>query len=418
MTKLKKNPINALLEAEATRAQVQKAKDRFQFKPYFQKYAGLKTTANILQVLLPIFSIGTGTLFLSSILSELMPIYTIALMLAISLIALLEYSKAYLVNVSFTDFYTSKLNILAVCFVLLLASASAFTSLQGIKELHKKLDTSLSTLADNQTAQEDSVRNYFDNQIQTTRQELASFKSSITWNGKINMYNQANASTIQAYSKQLEAMQKDKSTALAEGKALHMLQSEATNKESGFNLIVVISIIGLIEVCILLANWFVIYYDYQTAKQAETLTNKASRFTLDLDTLQHTIQDYLSTTGNQFAPQAQAQAHVQSEVQAQVQSSQIGFNVGLSPQAQASQDKAVSSVSDRVKPRLSPLAINKDKQYLEAYKQVVQDIQTGKTQSRILDKVYQVQDVQTGKLVQKTISRSTLQNIKRILRNV
>jgi hypothetical protein len=213
-------------------------------------------------------------------------------------------------------------------------------------------------------------------------------------------------------------MQKDKSTALAEGKALHMLQSEATNKESGFNLIVVISIIGLIEVCILLANWFVIYYDYQTAKQAETLASQGSRFTLDLDTFQHTIQDYLSTTGNQFAPQAQAQAHVQSEVQAQVQSSQIGFNVGLSPQAQASQDKAVSSVSDRVKPRLSPLAINKDKQYLEAYKQVVQDIQTGKTQSRILDKVYQVQDVQTGKLVQKTISRSTLQNIKRILRNV
>jgi hypothetical protein len=380
MTKLKKNPINALLEAEATRAQVQKAKDRFQFKPYFQKYKGLKITANILQVLLPVFSIATGTLFLSSILSELMPIYGLALILGLGLIAFLEYSKAYLVNVGFTDFYTSKLNILALCFVLVLASLSAFTSLQGIKELHKKLDTSLSTLADNQTAQEDSVRNYFDNQIQTTRQELASFKSSITWNGKINMYNQANASTIQAYSKQLEAMQKDKSTALA--------------------------------------NWFVIYYDYQTAKQAETLTNKASRFTLDLDTLQHTIQDYLSTTGNQFAPQAQAQAHVQSEVQAQVQSSQIGFNVGLSPQAQASQDKAVSSVSDRVKPRLSPLAINKDKQYLEAYKQVVQDIQPGKTQSRILDKVYQVQDVQTGKLVQKTISRSTLQNIKRILRNV
>ena len=414
MTKLKKNPINALLEAEATRAQVQKAKDRFQFKPYFQKYKGLKITANILQVLLPVFSIATGTLFLSSILSELMPIYGLALILGLGLIALLEYSKAYLVNVGFTDFYTSKLNILALCFVLVLASLSAFTSLQGIKELHKKLDTSLSTLADNQATQEDSIRSYFDYQIESTKEELASFKASITWNGKINMHNQANAKTINGYSNQLEILQKDKSKALAEVKTLHGIQSEATSNATGFNLIIVISIIALVEVCILLANWFVIYYDYQTAKQAETLASQGSRFTLDLDTFQHSIQDYLSTTGYQFAHQAQAQTDVQAQAQTDVQATQIGFNIGF-PKTQESPNTVNLS---RVKPGLSPVLSTKDKVYLEAYKQVIEDLRKGSTQSRILDKVYQVQDVQTGKLVQKTISRSTLQNIKRILRNV
>jgi hypothetical protein len=97
MTNLQK-----LLQATENQATVAKARERFAYKPYHERFAGLRTIALGGRALLPSLSIITGSFFLASVLSQLVPVW-LALGLAGLLLVAWELAKAHLLTISFEN---------------------------------------------------------------------------------------------------------------------------------------------------------------------------------------------------------------------------------------------------------------------------------------------------------------------------
>jgi hypothetical protein len=427
MTKLNKNPINAVLKQKSTQEKIVKAKYRFRFKPFFEKYTGVNVSAKILIWLLPLVSITTGLVFLGAMLQNIVPNLYLSYIFAGTLIALLEYAKSYLLGISFTDFYAGLKSYGALAVALLLTCISAYTSLQGVKEIHKQMDKSLIHLEDNQVSQADSLRTYFDKQLSSTKNDLAGFKASITWKGKIDMYNKANANTIQDYSQQITQLQQDKAKTLTELTRLHQKQTSATEQATGFNLVVVICIIAIIEILILIANWFVVFYDYMTAKQAEVLQGSKNSIYLDIDSLQESFLSFMQATGlnaNMTNPSSPSSPPISPKpFSIGFQRNDTSINTDTLHHTENQQDTGIdigidTGINTASKMVFKPKISTKDRLFLKAYSSVVDDLHEGKSYGQILKTDYLVIDLRTKKQVKKRISKTTLQNINRVLQNL
>ncbi len=423
MTKLQKNPVTALLEQEEMKQKVISAKERFKFKPFFVKYKGVKNASQVLRFLLPAVSIGTGAVFLSSVLHHIVPVYLLAICFAVGLIIVLEYLKSYLLNVSFTDIYANHSFNIAFLLAIVLAVLSAFVSLNGVRELHTQLDKSLVHLSEDQSSTKDSVRLYFDTQIQAAKTKLASVPTKPTWQASID---RANEKLIVNLSDEISLLQKDKSEALSSLASVHTQQTAASEQATGFNLSVILLIVILVECLILAANWFLIYYDFMTAQQAEVLTANQKSITLDSNNFKELVNSFVMTGGLSFANHREMREEVFAEgddetlkVQEKPQRSfPIGFKAnkpGINTMGEESQENNLDiGINTGIN---TSIDIDQAK-YLNAYKAVVRDIEKGKTQSQILSKEYEVINLKTAQTENKAISKSTLQNIKRVLRNI
>ncbi len=420
MAKLRKNPIIQLIEQKNTQAKVANAQNRFRFKPFFEKYAGLNTTARVLQVLLPLISISTGIVFLRLVLQNIVPHVYLAYIFAAALIGLLEFSKSYLLNIAFTDFYAGLRGYVELLIASALIFASAYTSLNGIKEIHQHFDKSLLNLSEIQATQKDSLVKYFDNQIQSVKNDLTAFRAAVSWQGKINMFNEANATTIKNYSNQITLLQSEKSKALGQLTALHQAQTQTTANAAGFNLWVVICVIALIELCILIANWFIIFYDYQTAKQAETLKAGQNDLLISGDTFAQMVGNFLTTTGlGEPIPQHLGQKSFTIGFQRNNNTINTDEQKATKTPQKPSIDTSIDIPINTESESTIDTKINlKDRLFLEAYANVVDDLQAGKSYGQILKKEYIVTDLRTNTQVKKRISKTTLQNINRVLNNL
>lgn len=399
MTKLTKNPISSLLEQETLVNRVNDAQNRFRFKPFFEKYRGLNILSKILQYLLPVFSIATGTLFLSTILQDIIPVFYIAVIFSVVLIIFLEYSKNYILDIAFTDCYAGLKNYSSFLIALVLCVLSGFVSLNGVKELHSKMDTQIRDLDVNQSDAKDSLVNYYDSQIKESKKRLVSIPTAVTWQKSVD---DANSKQVQNLSDEITMLQRQKADDISSINTLHANQKGSTLQASGFNLSIVIVIICLVELIILIANWFVIFYDYQTAKQAQILTKNQNIISIDSDNFKEVVSKFILTGGLSIAPTYET--HSKQNI--------IGFG-SLNSIKTETHEKPQNSEKRELNTDFS----TSQKEFLEAYREVVTDLKKGIAYSNILNTKYEIKNLKTGIKGTKRISKATLQNVNRVLKN-
>lgn len=378
------NYIQEFLQNQANKSQIEKSKKRFAFKPYYEKYSGMKITALLLRYSLPLLSIVTGSLWIASVMGNMIPIFLIAVLMSTLLVVLLEYSKNYLLTLGITDLYKGlKGAWLMVVLGLCCTVVSGFVSLKGIEHLHIKMDRSLSLLETKQQSQSDSLVNYFDTQIQATQKSIREYQASVSVGGKINVYNPTTATVLQNYSEQLQSLQEEKKTATDHLQKLQQEQRNLLATSNGFNLKIVIGIILVIEGLILFASWFPVHYDFKTQEQSHYMQNETEPSL--------TFAELLNLQQKGLLPESIVATKIQEDAK---RSEQIGFQSQFQEQEERGKQETVREEEERQ--RLLD--------FLDKYKHIVEAIEKGTSYNEIIKKY--------------KVSKSTIQNVRRCLRAV
>lgn len=396
--KLKKHPLQTLLEKKSNESEIEASVDFFNPKMYNEKWRGFFQISNITKFLLPFISIITGGLWLGNTMEALFfGLLAVAWIVGGLGVLLLEFTKNYLLRVSITDLYNSNKSgqyiiILALC----LAGLSIYVSLQGAKTAHQKMDKRLVTMEETQKSERNSALSNYDTQITQKKAERDEYKKSVSWQGKIDMSNKKVANIIEGYEKEIKSLEDDKRNGLALLDGTHKKDMNNESESQGFNSRIILIIVGVIELLILIFNWFPIHYRAMVKRQYESLSpTPASEQTFSLEDIQHLAQSgyfynqHLQPTLNPSMVQQMNQhlAQTQESSDATVGQGYIpratsvaGFKVGLNKENQG-MGKGNQEIS-RVEPNIQGL--------YEALKNGIVD-------TRLLCKTYRVNVPQVNK---------------------
>lgn len=234
----------------------------------------------------------------------------VALLLALLGTSLIEFLKALFFNLACKSFYKEKIStieksVLSLLFGVLLV-VSIFTSIWGAEEVVQMIDTrqarqEQTTESQRQThhlayqrqmaeaekthlAYIASLKADYAKRIQAEQNGLAEYKQSVTWEGKINIHNPANAYNINAYQTRISELQaslqkeidlahrahkaktdkadKQEAEAKAHIDLSYQKRTQANSQSHTYYLWFWVSIAGVTEVLIMLCSWFEVHYKY------------------------------------------------------------------------------------------------------------------------------------------------------------
>jgi hypothetical protein len=399
------------LQKKGLHSEIEKAKQTFEVKPFVQEFLRLKQLVFVLRPGLSLFSIITGFGFLFYQFCTYINIY-VAVILALLLLIGVELIKSEISTLAFKRVYirANGLTFVLSLFALTFFGLSIFLSVNGAKEIYKHLDTKTITHQATTSNKMDSTRLFYDHQIASERKGLEDFKNSVSWQGKINIADKVVAGTITSYQGRIDNLLAEKVTALGGLNNMASEELSVIEQKSGFEIEFWFWLSLGIEFSILLCIWFLVFFAYHTSnesaifdnEQGETLNNQMMNF---LSLVNPNYTGTLNNTNNQIGRLNLDTHNQQQEVKA---STPIGFNTNRD-----------NPHFDQVKPQVKPLQKSEkinNAQYLLKYREVVSDIESGLTFSKMVEKTYQVFEDES-KIMNKSLSMSTLKNIKRVYAN-
>ena len=286
---------NRLKENQVLAAEIETAKEKFAFKPFALTFRPLAKLAHYSKFGLSGFSIitGFGCLYFGMIAA--LPEF-VAAILAVLILLLIELVKAYALNIGFVQSYAKRSFSAVILLGLLFAGASVFLSLKGVASLYRAADDTGQILEAKQKHEYDSIAKSHNEAITAAKNELEAFKKSITWKGKIDMYNKANAAVIKQLNERISQAEADKREALSAIKNVHNEQIKRQTAEAGFNVTLWIALSACNEAGILLCLWFIVYYQYRIATDAEVI-NEAANYTLSITDIRRLLEYALINSG-------------------------------------------------------------------------------------------------------------------------
>jgi hypothetical protein len=284
------NNVQSMIESVASSEKVEKARQRFRFKPYHVRYSALLTSAKIARVVLPALSIATGCLFLAETLGTALPVW-LAVALSVACVSLLEVVKGNILTLSFEGIVTSsKAGFGLLVVSVLIAGGSVFLSVSGVKVLHQRLDTSTSDLQTVHGLNSDSLKAHYSEQIQAVDRRIQAIEQhkGKRWGGLLSA---SENKQILAYQSQIEALRTEQAEQLTALQAEQFTERNRTTEQARFNGAMFVALAVSVELLILLCGWFVVYFDFMTLKESERL-QVAQKFSLSIDDLQTMLSSY------------------------------------------------------------------------------------------------------------------------------
>jgi hypothetical protein len=311
------NSISELLHQVAASETVNRAKRRFAWQPFHQRYKTMLTAANVGRGGLPGISVCLGLLFVTDLFLQVIPWPWLAWLIAGLFLPGWELVKGHSITIFWESKYAGGLRSgwpFAI-FTIILIAGSLFASVEGARLLHSKTDTTMAIMSNNHTAEMDSVKAVYASQVAAIDDRIKAIEKhkGKRWGGLLSGSENAQ---ILNYQKEIEAIRQNEGKALAAIQTRQQSEFLNASDRAGFNLIAVLCLAILIDVLILLAGWFSVYYDYATAKQADRLQAGSQRVEVSVDDLQSIVQHL------QYLPSGATQ------VLAENKPPKIGFSLG------------------------------------------------------------------------------------------
>lgn len=283
MTKLR-NPIQKFLEAKGQKQILDKAKERFEYKPFYMEYRGLHNMAKYGRLVFNSFSIATGLTFLALLIDSGLGLLYAALALAVLLLSFWELGKTSILEKAFTAFYRNEKAPLALSALgLLFLGASVYCSIEGAKSFYQansKAGQELEALHQQQT---DSIRQGYGLKIEAIAQSIKDIEANkpTRWGGLLSGSENRQILNYQGQIERLESKREAELQALAD---TQQKEAQALAENTSFNTWGFAALAGVNEALILLIAWFLVYYDYRTAQESEAITTPPISF--DVPTIQ------------------------------------------------------------------------------------------------------------------------------------
>lgn len=388
MGKSNENPLQFWEKSDKTQTDLESAQERFRPKSFYEQFKPLERISRAFTAVLPSLSVVTGAVALCTVFSSLIGFYgglTVGFLLVVSV----EIAKAKTLDIGFTIWHTNRVYsypVLGLAFIM--SILSAYLSIDGAKEIYSSTDTSIHDKKSYFQAQKDSLNAHYGGLIATEEKALSDFKSSVSWRGKIDMSNKGTIATISAREKQIERLSSDLSTELYYLSETKRKSLETTENSFSDKLTVLVCVVSLIELFIMLCNWFPVYFQWKSKTQSDII-----RRNLEGDTITVSSSDF----GRFFqdivlpnVPLINASNRLNGGGSNDSNPQRIGFTT--------------SGINSGLNPVKDGLNVSELEKYLDKHSDVVMCINEGLTESEVLKKT--------------NVSRSTYYNVKRVVNNL
>ena len=288
MTKLR-NSIQKFFVAKEQRQIVERAKQRFSYKPFYQEYQNLHITSNYGRVLMHLFSIVTGLTFLALLINSAIQYGFLSLLISGLLLIIWEIGKTNILSSLFTSYYQRGrvpvgLSLLGLCFLF----GSVFCSVEGAKKFYELNDKSVENFEVSNKAQVDSINQHYSTQIAAIHTQIYDIEKhkSKRWGGLLS---QSENQQILNYQEDIKSLKSEKNTNLLQLTTEQKQQLSEIQETSTFNVLGFLALALINESLILLVGWFLVFYDYKTATESEQITEN-EKLTFDFPTLQQLVE--------------------------------------------------------------------------------------------------------------------------------
>ncbi|NJO00471.1 MAG: hypothetical protein HC880_01210 [Bacteroidia bacterium] len=265
--KFRKNFMRTLEKDDKTKVQLDQIEDCFTKKPYFVEYKAVNELAKYSRYFFNIISILAGYYLVFSVVHKATGIEIVSYVLAGIFLVLIEVTKNFLLPKILLHWYAfEEIKPLSILFNLALVLLSGYISVKGIEHYSREVRAIDPTLVN-----VDSLAARYDRQIADVRQEKARFTESISYQGKINIYNPTSSKTLLNYDAQIQEIQTEKERMLThtlrQNDQAQVQASHYTSTQTFY----LMGLTGLNELLLVLCLWYGVYYMYRTNKQKDLI---------------------------------------------------------------------------------------------------------------------------------------------------
>jgi len=252
----------------------EKARERFRFKTFAERFRYLLLSSKGVMYFFPLISIVLGTFALTNILQTYLSFIWLSVAAGGLVLLLVELIKSQLLKISYTQLYQGA-NSGAV--VLIVAGAfsalSVFLSLQGAEKIHSRMDKTVDRVGGIYQAKQDSIKAHYAGAIAATQEEIQGIKKhkSERWGGLLSGTERKEILLLQERIKGFQESEKGELAALAgeRNKSLSSAGKESKIKFSAFWLIAL-----FVDLFIIAANWFTVFYDWKVYRESLVLNQE------------------------------------------------------------------------------------------------------------------------------------------------
>ena len=381
-------------ESEKASNDLNNARERFRNKGFYHEFKGIRNFSLTFAALIPAISLATGIFYVSDLLGAVVP-YWLAVVIGFALIFGWELGKARLLSLCFQMYYKRSKAFVPLCvFCGLFAAGSAFTSLEGAKTAYTKADDKLQLLEASQKAQKDALTFHYDSLIAFQDSAKSAYVKSVSWKGKININNKTTSAVIADHTEEIKRLRGEKTSKLDKQSTTFDAQLQEARENSGYRLGYVITFVAIMELLIIVSNWFPVFFDHKIRHEYDVIQRNLNAESMNVtpSTLTDFVQAHLMPQFAHFV----ARSHGSHTGTPGSHEQQVGFPVAGS---HGSQNGANSPKNTTTTPEIASL-----QRYLQKHSNVVHAINDGLTPKAVMQK--------TG------VGRTTYYNVKRCIDNL
>ncbi len=264
LKKITHNATSILLREVSESEQVSEASEMFASKSFRERYAGSKSFAVVVGYIAQgVSGVLASSFFYFRVALPALPfgiVYldmVLATLLTLIALVILEWLKRTILVALSTSYYkskagTEKMKTFLIPVACLLTVISIYTSFEGAKVYVSKKDAS------------SMIQTKYDSLLQAVSQEESQFKNSISWKGKIDTYNKANAKILTGF--------QDKKTMLEQEKSKEIGHHQSDIGDKGYSVAIfslLMEIVGIACMCFVVYCNYYIYIESKIATKQE-----------------------------------------------------------------------------------------------------------------------------------------------------
>lgn len=270
-----KDQINKIIRSKNRATLIQSANEQFGFKTTLDELYSLFQFTKFFRWIIPLFSIITGASFLYYLLIDIIhPL--VSFVVSGLLLTAIEIPKHKIGKIALTRIYSNSRSFITFIFVFTFMgfiSISVFMSLQGVKELHNRLDDTVVNFELHRSKQKDSLNTFYQNEIKALKTAKNDYISSVSWQGKIDIHNSTNKQVIANYDERIKTKEGEMASVLLEFKQQSNKLRNLIQSKNTFNSVMWLSISGIVELMIVLCVLFEVYYMYRVFQEEQIINS-------------------------------------------------------------------------------------------------------------------------------------------------
>ena len=263
------NPFQEFLNHQKFQNDIQKAQKRFALKPFAVKFKLLKQLSIVGRYTLPSLSILAGITFVALRLKPLVNLWEVAIAFALILLILWETVKSELIRISFESFYQKSKTVLGLFLMTLtFTGVSIYVSVQGAGELYQLADQSKEQLHHQYLIEKNSISSAYQESIHVINTKIAGIEKHKTkrWGGLLSG---SENQQILNYQEQIDKLQLAEQEAVSQLTLSYQANLQNLNQNQHFNTKAIYAIAALIDLLIVLAGWFCVFFDFKIIQELQ-----------------------------------------------------------------------------------------------------------------------------------------------------